>query len=108
MTNDTAKDKEFYGYLLGWQSHDFDMGDVVYTIFKTDDKDLGGMLQTPVNQEEVIPPHWLSYVAVDDVEAMADKAPKLGADLKVPVRTIPNTGKFVVLMDPTGAHIALW
>lgn len=82
------------------------MGDVVYTIFKTAVKDVGGMLQTPTGQD--ISPHWLSYVAVDDIEVMLDKAQKLGEEVKMPIRTIPDTGKFTVLMEPTGAHIALW
>jgi len=108
MTPDASKAKEFYGDLLGWTSHDLDMGEMTYTLFKSGDKDIGGMMQTPTGQEENIPPHWMSYIMVDDIDVMCEKAASLGASLEVPIQTIENTGRFCLLKDPTGAHIALW
>jgi len=108
MTTDVAKAKVFYGDLLGWECHDMDMGEMTYTVFKSGDKDIAGMLQTPTGQENSIPPHWMSYIAVDDIEKMTEKASALGASVQVPVQTIQGVGRFSVLLDPTGAHIALW
>jgi uncharacterized protein len=108
MTNDTGKAKEFYGELLGWECHDIDMPDMTYTIFKSGDKEIGGMLQTPEGQVNKIPPHWMSYIAVDDIQEMTDKAKALGAKIEVDVQKVNEVGLFSVLVDPTGAHIALW
>ena len=107
MTGDTAKAKNFYGELLGWQAHDLDMGEVVCTIFKNGERDVAGMLQTPQGQEN-IPPHWMSYIAVSDLEEKQQQAVSLGATLVVPAKEVPGAGKFCVFQDPTGAHIALW
>ena len=109
MTQDVAGAKAFYTGLLGWESQELPMGDgMTYTIFKTADQDVAGMLQTPAGQEDMIPPHWLSYIAVDDIDSMTNKAESLGATIKVPVQTVEGMGCFSVMMDPTGAHFAFW
>lgn len=107
-TNDTTKAKEFYGSLFGWESHEVDMGENTYVMLKKDDSDIGGMMQIPSEQEGQIPPHWMSYVYVDDIEASASKAQSLGAEIKVPVTQAGDFGRLCVLQDPTGAQFALW
>ena len=47
MTSDTKKAKEFYGALLGWEAQDYPMEGMTYTMFKKNDKDIGGMMQIP-------------------------------------------------------------
>lgn len=106
ITQDTAAAKEFYGSLFGWEIHDIDMGDVTYTMFKSGDKEIGGMLQTPQGQN--IPPHWMSYINVEDLDAATEKATSLGATVMVPAKNVGDFGRFSVIVDPTGAHIALW
>ena len=109
MTHNTAEAKRFYQALFGWESYDMPMADgMTYTIFKKGDADLAGLLQTPQGQEGIIPPHWMSYVNVEDIEASAAKAESLGASLKAPIQTIEGIGKFAIVMDPTGAHFAFW
>jgi hypothetical protein len=51
--------------------------------------------------------HWMSYVAVDDVDDRAAKAAELGGKVRVPPMDIPNVGRFCVINDPTGATISL-
>lgn len=108
MTDDPAKAKEFYSALLGWEHNDIDMGDFTYTMFKKGDKELGGMMKTPQEEGQVIPPHWMSYIMVEDVAQYMKKAEELGATVVVPVTPVADFGKLVVLTDPTGATIALW
>ncbi|MGB6976324.1 MAG: VOC family protein [Gammaproteobacteria bacterium] len=108
MTSDPKKAKEFYSALFGWESHDIDMGNAVYTMFKSGAKDIAGMMQIPQGQQNQIPPHWMSYVSVDNLDAMVAKAKTLGAKIKVPVTPVADFGSLVVLEDNTGAHIALW
>src|ERR1700733_11907160 len=86
MTSDVPKAKQFYKTLFGWDSEDHDMGAMTYTMFKLGDKPIGGMLQTPAEKEGQIPPHWMSYVLVTDLEKTIEKAQSLGAVLVVPVK----------------------
>ena len=52
-------------------------------------------------------PRWSSYVAVDDVDAAAGRVEGLGGKVSVPPMDIPNTGRFCVVTDPTGASLSL-
>lgn len=107
MTGDTQKAGDFYSAMFGWECKDLDMDDMIYTVFESKDKGIGGMMQIPKGRED-IPPHWLSYICVDDIEAAAHKAEKLGAKIIVPVKSAGDYGRLVVLQDPTGAAVAFW
>ncbi len=105
LTTDVDKAKSFYTGLLGYTTRDMDMGPAgTYTLFVRDGKDLAGCMKTP---QDGIPSSWLSYIAVDDVDASTRKAEQLGAHVCVPPTDIPNVGRFSVLTDPTGAAIGL-
>lgn len=108
MTPDTHKAQAFYTALLGWTTQVHNMGETNYTMFMAGDKAIGGMLQTPKEKADHIPPHWMSYICVENVEKILEKAKALGASVTVPITTVPDMGNFAVIMDPTGAHIAFW
>ena len=90
MTPNVSKSKEFYSALFGWEIQDHPMGHVTYTMLKKGDKDVGGLMQIPQGQEDQIPPHWMSYIYVNDVNDTIEKAKKLGANIK----QLPDVGDF--------------
>jgi uncharacterized protein len=45
---------------------------------------------------------------VDDVHAATNKARSLGANVIKDVTEVPGMGWFSIMLDPTGAAIALW
>jgi uncharacterized protein len=101
--------KDFYGKTFGWQFSDQEMGDMTYTVIKFNNKDLGGIWSIPKGQEKEIPPHWMTYILVDNIEEALKKAQKNGAKVMKPTTEVgENFGKLAVIVDPTGAHIALW
>jgi predicted enzyme related to lactoylglutathione lyase len=100
-TTDAAKCKAFYGQLFGWAAVDQPMGPTTYTRFQKDAADVGGMLQMTAEWGGVRP-HWMPYVAVEDVDACARRAAELGGKACVPPTDI-SVGRFAVLEDPTGA-----
>lgn len=109
MTPNTQQAKTFYCDLFGWQAVEEDIGHMIYTLFKNGEKNIGGMLQTPENLAQAgVPSHWMSYISVDNVDTMLEKAAKLGANIKMPATPIKDFGKFAVLEDPTGACFAIW
>jgi predicted enzyme related to lactoylglutathione lyase len=108
MTTDTKKAKDFYSSLFGWTTQDHDMGNMTYTMFKNGDKDLGGMLQVPHEKKGHVPPHWMSYISVENVDETIKKAKSLGASVTVEATPVSDYGRFAVIQDPTGAHIAVW
>ncbi len=79
---------------------------VVYNEIVVDGKHVGGIFKMGTEFGQA-PSHWMSYVAVDDVDASAAKVSELGGKVCVPPTDIPNTGRFCVINDPTGATISL-
>jgi predicted enzyme related to lactoylglutathione lyase len=106
LTTDVDAAKRFYGTLFGWTLEDVNMTGTTYTLVKTGEQGIGGIMQTP-RQAAGAPPHWGAYVTVDDVDATAGKAVELGAKICVPPTDIPNVGRFCVLQDPQGAAISV-
>lgn len=110
MTPDAKKAKSFYTALFGWESDDKQITkDITYAMFKSGDKYVGGgMMEIPEDQRKQIPPHWMSYVNVDNLEATVKKATSLGATVNVPISPAGEAGRFAIITDPTGAHVGLW
>jgi predicted enzyme related to lactoylglutathione lyase len=108
-TDDVDAAKKFYGSLLGWSIADMPMASGAgYGMASVGGKSTGGMMAlTPDMKKMGIPPNWLSYVAVDDIDAATKQAAALGGEVAVPPTTF-GPGKFSVLKDPTGAAFALW
>ena len=106
MTRDTAKAKDFYKGLVGWDFMPMDMGGIEYNMIKNNDKDAGGMMAMDGPQFEGVPAHWLVYFAVEDCDATSAKAAETGGKVMVPPTEIP-VGKFSVLSDPQGGSFCL-
>jgi predicted enzyme related to lactoylglutathione lyase len=103
-TGDLAAAKSFYGEMFGWTFNDVQMGpDMVYSLFKPETGPGGGMMSMPN-----IPTAWLAYVAVDEINDATHKAVSLGAKVVNGPIEVPGQGWMTVLIDPTGAPIALW
>lgn len=101
--------KDFYGKVLGWEFTDHDMGDMTYTMIKCGGgKEFGGIWQIPNDKKNEIPPHWMGYILVDNVDSILTKAKNAGATIKMPVTPAGDFGRFAIIVDPTGAHIAFW
>ncbi|HEY2748054.1 MAG TPA: VOC family protein [Polyangia bacterium] len=105
MTGDVGKAVQFYSKLFGWKSETVDMGTMKYTLVKRGDQQVGGIYETPA-QAKGVPPHWLGYVSVDNVDAACEKAVRLGAKIMMSPMDIPNIGRWAVITDPQGAAIA--
>jgi predicted enzyme related to lactoylglutathione lyase len=105
-TKDLGAAKKFYTELLGWQLEESNVAGVSYIEIVVDGEHIGGMYQMTAEQAEA-PSHWMSYVAVDEVDGRAKKAAELGGKVCVPPTDIPNVGRFCVITDPTGATFSL-
>lgn len=106
-TGNTKAAHSFYTQLFGWSLKPSTMPDMEYTEFSVGGKAEGGIMPTPKEMPNV-PPNWLPYFMVDDVDGTAKKATSDGGKALVPPTDIPNTGRFSVLMDPQGAPFAVF
>ncbi len=106
QTKDLAAAKAFYGRLFGWKLDDISMaGGETYTMINVGEGTGGGMFMNP---DPKVPPQWLAYVGVDDIRVMTQKARDLGATVARDVMEIGEHGWMSVIVDPTGAVLAMW
>ncbi len=108
MTRDAKAATNFYTELLGWKAVDSGMPGMEYTMLKAGDKEVGGLMSMPDEVPKEVPSHWMSYIAVDDVDTLVSKVTDLGGQILHGPQDIPNVGRFVVIQDPTGAAISLF
>jgi len=109
-TTDQDAAKKFYAALFGWNVNDFPMGPAdVYTIFRVDGRDVAaGCTLRPDQRERGVPPHWMIYIAVENVDQAAAKASSLGGQVLAPAFDVMDAGRMAVVADPTGAVFCLW
>jgi uncharacterized protein len=106
-TSDVEGAKSFYEQLFGWSAEDTDMAGMgTYTVFQRGETQLAGAMHSMPGDPS--PPHWTTYVGVDDIDATTDKARSLGATIHVEPTDIPGTGRFAIIADPTGAVVGLY
>jgi uncharacterized protein len=114
-TTDLDAAQNFYKTLLGWEIKESkaaascegsEAPSMIYNEIVVGGRHVGGIFKMGPEFGE-IPSHWMSYVAVEDVDARARQVWELGGKVCVPPTDIPNVGRFCVVNDPTGATIAL-
>jgi len=113
MTTDPDAASKFYATVFGWSPRTMDMGGgTMYTLFdrpgtkneRGEPIGAGGMMKSPPG---VPASFWISYVLVEDTDAISNKAKRLGAQVMVPPTDIPNVGRFSCWNDPQNTAIAV-
>jgi predicted enzyme related to lactoylglutathione lyase len=107
MTQDPSRAQEFYSRLLGWK---FDAGEhdtSGYLHIQNGETMIGGM--PSVRPETAnIPPHWMIYFQVADVDATAAKAKEMGAKILMEPTSMEGVGRLAIIDDPQGAGFAIF
>jgi uncharacterized protein len=103
QTSDQQGAVDFYGTVFGWDYDTMDMSDAgKYSVGKVSEIPACGIM-TRVSEE--MPPCWIFYVTVDDVDAIAQAAVQLGGSVFAEPMDIPNVGRMCGMADPQGAMI---
>lgn len=102
ITDDPDAAQEFYGSVVGWSFSRPPGGlERDYRIVSAPDGDVGGLMRTPAGAS--MPPIWLGYVGVNDVDASVAKLKSLGGGVHRDPTDIPGVGRFAFVADPQGA-----
>jgi predicted enzyme related to lactoylglutathione lyase len=105
MTRDAERDKKFYTSTIGWKFDAMPTADGTYWVAKMGNESVGGLFPLSGPQFDGVPEGWMSYLAVDDVDARVKKAQSAGAKLMRPIFDIPGVGRIAILREPGGAGI---
>lgn len=107
MTTDTKAAAAFYTSVFGWTAtvNDPD-GPTPYTEFKVEDRPVAGMMAKPSTVPDEVPPNWLVYFAVTNLDTTLAEVARLGGSILMPEIDM-EYGRFAVIADPTGAAVAV-
>ena len=102
-TTDTKSAEKFYTALFGWGAK----VSPEYTEWQRGGQSIGGMMTIP-KEWGPVPPNWLVYFMVNNVDESVKKATSSGGTVIVPPMDIPKTGRFAVIQDPQHAVFAVF
>ncbi|HMQ58984.1 MAG TPA: VOC family protein [Rhizobiaceae bacterium] len=107
MTTDIDAAEEFYGKVVGWQMRDSGMPGQRYTLLMDGDTMVGGIMGIP-GDADGMPPMWMGYIGVDDVDAKAKEIAEAGGKVHRGPQDVPGVGRFAVVSDPHGAGFMIF
>ncbi len=106
-TSDLEGSKAFYTGLFGWEADDQPIGDgMVYTMMRLDGATAAALYRQ--GPQEPGPPHWNTYVTVDDLSGSVEKARAAGGSILAEPFDVFESGRMAVTQDPTGAIFSMW
>jgi predicted enzyme related to lactoylglutathione lyase len=107
-TTDPEAAEAYYCAVVGWGAQPVPGPDGPYTLFTAGETPVCGLMKLQESdRERGAPPTWLGHVLVDDVDAAAREAERLGATVHQEPRNIPNVCRFSVIADPQMAAIGM-
>src|SRR5262245_5198621 len=97
-TTDQSGAKKFYGALFGWATEDNDMGDGgTYTMLKLKGQSVGALFSQRKEDRGKVPPHWATYVAVENVDRSTSRAKELGGKALMEPFDVMDVGRMAVI-----------
>jgi predicted enzyme related to lactoylglutathione lyase len=101
--------RDFYRGVVGWSASEVDMGG--YSDFcmhpAPDAPPVAGVCHAQGHNAD-LPPQWLIYINVADLDASLERYVALGGSVLVGPKGMGDRGRFAVIRDPAGAVAALY
>ncbi|MEZ4221096.1 MAG: VOC family protein [Polyangiaceae bacterium] len=106
VTDAQDKARSFYPELFGWKLNPMKMADgSEYPLLSAGDVPIGGFMAPP---KAGVPPHWVGYIAVDDVDATAKKVASAGGKSLMDAFDVQGVGRIQPVSDPQGGVVMLF
>jgi uncharacterized protein len=105
---DAERVADFYRQVVGWTTTPCEMGS--YRDFCMNAPASGQTVAGVCHARGVnadLPPQWLVYIVVADVDQSAASCQRLGGEVLAGPRELGGQGRFCVIRDPAGAVAAL-
>jgi predicted enzyme related to lactoylglutathione lyase len=97
---------KFYGDLFGWATRPLEGSPAPYLVVMNGDRSNGGIRELSGDDADV-PPHWLPYFGVDDIDQGLSRVEELGGTVHGDAIDI-GIAKIGIVQDPQGAMFALY
>ena len=107
-TKDLPGSMEFYQRMFGWELPQTKVTPIDYKEIVIGGAACGGMMAIDASWgDNPPPPHWATYIAVDNADETAEKITANGGSIMVPPFDAPGVGRMSMVADPSGAHFAI-
>lgn len=103
MTSDREGAIAFYTEIFGYGVGDGPVDD--YTTLMRGTLPAAGVMASPMPE---VPPHWLTYIWVDDLDARVAQVGELGGRVVAGPMAVPTVGRVAVCLDDQGAAFGLF
>lgn len=104
---DAARVRQFYEAVAGWTAQEHPMDGYSDFVMMTPGGTPAGGVCHARGANAGLPPVWLIYIVVEDLDARVARCVELGGAVIEGPRTA-GSGRFCVLRDPAGAPFALY
>jgi predicted enzyme related to lactoylglutathione lyase len=109
LTTDTKAAEAFYRGVIGWDAKDSGVPGQSYTLLSAGSTVVGGLMLIPEDARKAgVPPAWMGYIAVDDVDDYCARIKSAGGALHKGPIDIPGVLRFAVVADPHGAGFMIF
>lgn len=100
--------RDFYAAVVGWRSEPFDMGGYADYFMQAPEsgQTVAGIVHARGENAD-LPPQWLTYIVVDDLDASLERCRDGGGTVVTAVKGGDGGARYCVIQDPAGAFLAL-
>jgi predicted enzyme related to lactoylglutathione lyase len=106
LTTDKAAAEKFYTAVVGWTTRPFEGGHHPYSVVNdAAGKGVGGIMPLPDGMN--VPPHWVMYIGVPDIDQAIQRIGQMGGKTLSPPIDVPEVGRMRTMIDPQGAMFSL-
>lgn len=108
MTRDPEAAKAFFARVAGWTYEVMAMTEGAYHVASTGGQMVAGIMNiADMPGMESLPPHWFTYIGVDDVDAAVAETRAAGGQVHREPWDVPGVGRIAIVGDPSGAAVGL-
>ena len=107
ITRDVPAASKFYNAVFGWEIAKGENDNSGYLHIKNGEHFIGGMPPSE-HMPPGVPPHWMLYFYVADVDASTKKLQDLGGKVLMAPMTMEKVGRMSIVDDPQGAGFAFF
>jgi predicted enzyme related to lactoylglutathione lyase len=108
MTRDVGASRAWYERVCGWVFEASPMDGVDYHLALAHGRPVAGIVDlAQMEGMDGVPPHWFTYLEVDDLEAAVARAGEAGGRVVRPPFEVPDVGRIAIVEDAGGAVLGL-
>lgn len=106
-STDVEGSKAFFAAQAGWTFDGMEMPNGMYWVAMKDGKPVAGIMSVDSIPADGVPPHWTTYIAVDDIDKVVAETVASGGKVVQPAYDVPGVGRIAMLQDPGGATVGM-